>query len=111
VTCMALEDVARFGDAGREVDVVWRVEALRELERVIKGLERSPADGLERWRPWVGRVGDASETEFNPEIIDGVSGVFASERPRRCVGVFGFIEMRGKRVQNTAEKCEKSKSS
>jgi poly(3-hydroxybutyrate) depolymerase len=61
-----------------------------EAERTRNGLDVSASEGFgARWRAAsVDGLGGDAEIEFTGN--DGVSGVFASERPRRCVGVFGF---------------------
>lgn len=91
MTWIAPEEVARFtGDTGRDVEAGRALEIAREEDgRAINGLERSATEGLDSTR-FVGFDLDARETEFRPETTEGVSGVCASDRPRRWLGVFGL---------------------
>jgi hypothetical protein len=76
VTRIELDDAARLtGEEGREVEAArGRGRFLEDEGRVMNGLERSAADGLESVR-FDGLVGEASETAFRPEASDGVRGV------------------------------------
>lgn len=84
-----------MGDAGRERLLGGTDE--------MNGFEVSNVDDLDFVGPR--RFGGelARETEFSPEMREGVRGVFASERERCLLGVFGALYIvRGKvKVMNT----------
>lgn len=86
-------------------DFGWEEE---EEEGIIKGFVMSNAfvdDGLDFKGAAPGReerlVGETKETLFIEESIEGVNGVFASERARAREGVFGWLFIWFKELERT----------
>jgi hypothetical protein len=84
-------------EGGRRVAGVRREDL--EAERTMKGFELSAREGLASRRvacvfvAFVGEEEIDDATVFDAGRTDGVRGVFASERPRRWVGVFGLNDI------------------